>query len=252
MSALQQASRRSTRRSSPRKSGFSYVGYYDSPALEPDVWITVANVVQATRRITVGTEVLIPHLRHPMVQASAIATIEQLAPGRLYVGVGTGFTGRMAMGGRPLTWDYMRRFLTQVKALLVGEQVEIDGAVTRMLHPPGFAPTRPISVPFLVAANGPKGVGVAREIGDGLIYGGAVDHVPAGFAILQMGAGGIVLEDDETTSSPRCWLRRGSLSLSSITLPTRDSATDQPRSIKCPTAQTGARSSNATRARSAT
>lgn len=183
--------------------GFAYVGFYDSPALEPDIWITIANVVQATSHIRVGTDVLIPHLRHPMVQASAIATIEHLAPGRLFVGIGTGFTGRMAMGQRPLTWAFMRKFLTQVKGLLAGERVEIDGAVTQMIHPPGFAPERPIAVPFLVAANGPKGIAVARELGDGLIYGGAPDNVPSGFEILEMGSGGIILKDDESPSSPR-------------------------------------------------
>jgi len=183
--------------------GFSFVGFYDSPALEPDVWITVANVVQATRRIQVGPEVLIPHLRHPMAQASAIATIEQLAPGRLFVGVGTGFTGRMAMGKRPLTWAYVRQFLNQVGALLAGEPVEIDGAVMQMLHPPGFGPPRPIRVPFLVAADGPKGIAVARELGGGLIYGGDPANVPEGFATLQLRASGIILEDDESSSSPR-------------------------------------------------
>jgi 5,10-methylenetetrahydromethanopterin reductase len=91
--------------------GFSFIGFFDSPALEPDVWITIANAVQRTRRIQVGTEVLVPHLRHPMAQAAAIATIDHLAPGRLYVGVGTGFTGRMAMGQRPLRWAFVSRFV---------------------------------------------------------------------------------------------------------------------------------------------
>ena len=34
--------------------GYDYVGFYDSPALEPDMWITIANVVQATSRIRWG------------------------------------------------------------------------------------------------------------------------------------------------------------------------------------------------------
>jgi 5,10-methylenetetrahydromethanopterin reductase len=182
--------------------GFDTIGFYDSPALEPDVWITIANVVQTTRRIRVGTEVLIPHLRHPMAQAAAIATIERLAPGRLYVGVGTGFTGRMAMGQRPLAWSYMRRFLTEMKALLAGDAVEIDGGVTQMRHPPGFAPDRPITVPFLVAANGPKGVGVARDLADGLIYGGDPAKMPSGFDTLWVLAGAILLDEDQPTSSP--------------------------------------------------
>ncbi len=183
--------------------GFSTVGFYDSPALEADVWITIANVVQATRRIRVGTEVLVPSLRHPMVQASAIATVEHLAPGRLYVGVGTGFTGRMAMGQRRLAWASVRQFLTQVKALLAGERVAIDGAVAQMLHPPAFAPARPLNVPILVAANGPKGIAVARELGDGLMYGGDPRNAPGGFTTLKMQLPGIVLDDGETPSSPR-------------------------------------------------
>jgi 5,10-methylenetetrahydromethanopterin reductase len=185
------------------KLGFSSVGFYDSPALEPDVWITIANVAQATSRIKVGSEVLVPHLRHPMAQAAAMATIEHLAPGRLFVGVGTGFTGRMAMGLRPLTWASMRTFLTTVKSLLAGERTEIDGAVTQMLHPPEFAPARPIVVPFLVAANGPVGVRVAREVGDGLIFAGDSRKAPTGFPILKMNTGGIVVGKGETASSPR-------------------------------------------------
>jgi 5,10-methylenetetrahydromethanopterin reductase len=183
--------------------GFTAIGFFDSPALEADVWITIANAVQATSRIKVGTEILVPRLRHPMVQAAAIATIEQLAPGRLYVGVGTGFTGRKAMGQPALSWAAMARFLGDVRELLSGKDVVIDGSVTRMLHPPGFAPARPIRVPFFVAANGPKGIAIARELGDGLIFGGPPQAAPTGFATLQLGLGGVLLDPDETTASPR-------------------------------------------------
>ncbi len=183
--------------------GFSSIGFYDSPALEADVWITIANAIQATSRIKVGTEILVPSLRHPMVQAAAVATVEQKGPGRLFVGVGTGFTGRKAMGQPALTWAYMTDFLNKVRGLLAGEEVIIDGSVMRMMHSPGFAPQRPIHVPFLVAANGPKGVSIAREYADGLIFGGPPDAAPKGFAMLQLGASGLLLGDDETPESPR-------------------------------------------------
>jgi 5,10-methylenetetrahydromethanopterin reductase len=183
--------------------GYRYIGFYDSPALGADVWLTIAAALQATRRIQVGAEVLIPHLRHPMAQAAAIAALEHLAPGRLFVGLGTGFTGRMAMGQRALTWRYMSDFLRQLKALLAGEAVEIDGGLCRMLHPEGFAPPRPIRTPFLVAANGPKGIEVARALGDGLIYGGDPAETPRGFSVLQSSAGGFVLDPGESPTSPR-------------------------------------------------
>jgi 5,10-methylenetetrahydromethanopterin reductase len=131
--------------------------------------------------------------------------VEQLAPGRLFLGIGTGFTGRMAMGQRPLSWASMSRFLTEMRALLAGEQVEIDGATVQLLHhKPNLSSATPIRAPWLVAANGPKGIAVARELGDGLIYGGTHDHVPAGFRTLQMSAGNaIILQKGEEASSPR-------------------------------------------------
>lgn len=183
--------------------GFDSIGFYDSPALEADVWIAVALAMQATSRIKVGTEILVPSLRHPMAQASAIATVEQMGPGRLFVGIGTGFTGRKAMGQKALSWAFMTRFIHQTKALLAGDEVEIDGSVMRMMHSPGFAPERPIHVPFYVAANGPKGIAVAREHGDGLMFGGPPDDAPQGFGMLQIGSLGILLGPDETPESPR-------------------------------------------------
>jgi len=182
--------------------GYDYIGFYDSPALEPDVWLTVADALRATERITVGTYVLIPHLRHPLAQASTIATLTQQWPGRLEVGLGTGFTGRMAMGQRPLSWAYMRRFVDQLRGLLAGEQVEIDGAVTQMIHPPGYAPPRPIPVRLMMAANGAKGIEVARHC-DGLIYGGPLDAVPSGFRWMQLPLNGIALEPGEPPTSER-------------------------------------------------
>jgi hypothetical protein len=64
------------------RAGCRRVWIYDSPALYGDVWIAVSLVAQATERIGVGTGVAVPTLRHPLVTASAIASIEELAPGR--------------------------------------------------------------------------------------------------------------------------------------------------------------------------
>jgi 5,10-methylenetetrahydromethanopterin reductase len=46
-----------------------------------------------------------------VAQASAIATLERISPGRLMVAFGTGFTGRLATGQKPLSWEAMRRHL---------------------------------------------------------------------------------------------------------------------------------------------
>ena len=81
---------------------------------------------------------LIPSLRHPMTAAASIAGLEALAPGRVVVGVGSGFTGRHTMGKRPLKWATVANYVRTVQALLRGEQAEWEGAVVEMLHPEGF------------------------------------------------------------------------------------------------------------------
>jgi len=138
------------------KLGYSTAWVYDTPALQLDCWMTLALAAARTRRIRLGPGVIIPSLRHPMVTASAIATLVSLVgESRVIIGVGTGFTGRRAMGQKPLRWQDMPRMVGDIRRLLAGETVEIEGAATRMLHWSGQAPNRPIEVPFVLGVNGP-------------------------------------------------------------------------------------------------
>jgi 5,10-methylenetetrahydromethanopterin reductase len=131
--------------------GYSTAWVYDTPALQLDCWMTLALAATRTRRIRLGPGVMIPSLRHPMVTASAIATLVSLVgKSRVVIGIGTGFTGRRAMGQKPLRWQDMPRMVGDIRSLLAGDTVEIEGAATRMLHWPGQAPNRPIEVPFVL------------------------------------------------------------------------------------------------------
>lgn len=148
--------------------GYHRAWVYDTPQQSPDVWMTLALAAGRTERIGLGPGVLIPSLRHPMTNAAATATLAALAPGRVAVGFGTGFTGRRAMGYGAIRWSFMESYIRAYRGLLRGETVEWEGAQMRMLHPDGHAPTRPVDVPILVGALGPKGNKVASELGDGL------------------------------------------------------------------------------------
>jgi 5,10-methylenetetrahydromethanopterin reductase len=53
-------------------------------------------------------------------------------------------------------------------ALRAGETAQWEGAKIRMLQLPGFGAKRPIDVPILIGAGGPKGLEVAAELGDGV------------------------------------------------------------------------------------
>jgi len=85
-----------------------------------------------------------------------------------------------------------------LRGLLRGEQVVWDGKPIRMLQVAGATP--PIDVPFVIAAGGPKGVAVARELGDGVF--GAVAPV-AGFEWSIVLTFGTVLDEGEDAGSDR-------------------------------------------------
>ena len=149
--------------------GYARAWFYDSPALYPDVWVQLCRAADRTQRIELGTGVLVPHLRHPMTTAAAVATLVAAAgEKRVVVGIGSGFTGCVSMGQRPLTWRYVADYMRVLRALLNGEEIEWDGGMIRMLHWEGYGARRPIKVPFVVAAGGPKGIAVARELGQGV------------------------------------------------------------------------------------
>lgn len=180
--------------------GYRAVWCPEIPAFGHDIWITLARIAEKTRRIKFGPAVLIPSYQHPMAQASAIATLEHLAPGRLMVGYGTGFTGRAGMGKKPLTLAHMRTHVSQVKALLRGDVAEIDGGLAQILASDGWLPDRPIGVPIYMAGQGPRARAFAKEMTDGLISLGA----PAeGFETCLVGASGTVLDEGEEVDSPR-------------------------------------------------
>ena len=84
--------------------GYERAWCYDSPALYPDVWMILSLAALRTSRIGLGPAVLIPSLRHPMVNAAAMAGLAELAPDRTAAGIGAGFTGRYTLGQPPMRW----------------------------------------------------------------------------------------------------------------------------------------------------
>ena len=179
--------------------GYRRAWCYDSPALYPDVWITLARAAERTTRIGLGPGVLVPHLRHVMTNAAAAATLSALAPGRVVIGVGAGFTGRLALGQGAHPWREVSDYVKALRALLRGEEVEWEGSVIKMLHPSGFAPVRPIEPPILLATQGPKGLALAREIADGIVTSVPLGGFPWVAHILQ----GTVLDPGEDPGCDR-------------------------------------------------
>jgi coenzyme F420-dependent glucose-6-phosphate dehydrogenase len=123
----------------------------------------------------IGTSVLTPTLRYqPAIIAQAFATLGCLAPGRVFLGIGTG----EAMNETPVTGDAFpaikerRRRLSEaiklIRALWEDERVDFDGEYYRTEKATIYdRPEQP--VPIYVAASGPLAAKLAGRAGDGLI-----------------------------------------------------------------------------------
>jgi 5,10-methylenetetrahydromethanopterin reductase len=177
--------------------GYERAWCYDSPALYSDVWMTLSLAALRTSRIGLGPAVLIPSLRHPMVNAAAMAALAELAPGRTAAGIGAGFTGRYTLGQPPMRWVDVGAYVGVVRSLLRGEEALWEGAVIKLLD------RDPVQVPIFIGADGPKGRALAADIGDG-IFGSGIppigDDLPSWRGVLTFGT---VLGPNETLNDER-------------------------------------------------
>ena len=145
--------------------GFDRVWVPDSQMIWSDCYATLALAAQRTSRIQLGTGVAIVGTRIAPVTAHSIATINRIAPGRTFLGIGSGHTAMRVMGFDPVKAPAFREYVRVVRELLAGEEVEytLDGEtrLIRFLHRDlGFIDIDdPIRI--YVAANGPLALRVA-------------------------------------------------------------------------------------------
>jgi len=106
--------------------GFTHAWFYDTQMLSADCFVAMGATAVNTRRIRLGTGVLVPSNRIAPVTANAFATLNKLAPGRIDFGIGTGFTARRAMGFGAIKLKRMETYIKQVYGLLRGEAVDFE------------------------------------------------------------------------------------------------------------------------------
>ena len=94
--------------------GFTHAWFYDTQMLSADCFVAMGAAAVNTRRIRLGTGVLVPSNRIAPVAANALASLNKLAPGRIDFGVGTGFTARRAMGFGAIKIKAMEAYIRQV------------------------------------------------------------------------------------------------------------------------------------------
>jgi 5,10-methylenetetrahydromethanopterin reductase len=164
--------------------GFRRLWVQDSQLHLGDVFIDVLTALRATERAIVGTLTVNPVTRHPTVLAGSIATVDQHVPGRTALGIATGDTAVWQIGLRPARLARLEDAVVTIRRLLAGEGIEMGWT----------APTRidfsPRAVPVIVAASGPKTLGMAGRSADGVIIrtGSDPDLVAWGYEQVMQGA----------------------------------------------------------------
>ncbi len=147
--------------------GFDPVGIADSQSVYRELYVAATLCAVHTTGVRFGPRVTNPITRHPAVTASAMATLEELAPGRTLLGLGTGDTAVAAVGQGGTTLATLREHVTAVRGLMAGEEVAYQGRALRLT----WAKAR---VPIYLAAHGPRSLELAGEIADGVIIGTGV------------------------------------------------------------------------------
>jgi len=207
--------------------GFSNAWFVDTQMLASDVYACMALAAEHTQKITLGTAVAIAGTRIAPVIAHSIATINQLAPGRVILGLGTGHTAWRAMNMPPVRLETFRHTIEVCQGLLRGKEVEYHerGKQSRihffdLEH--GYINVQD-PVPVYVAASYPKALALAGDVGEGVITISILEPEMlkktltvvtqgkawrAGFPVVTIGVS-CVLHPGEEINSPRVLTRVG-------------------------------------------
>jgi alkanesulfonate monooxygenase SsuD/methylene tetrahydromethanopterin reductase-like flavin-dependent oxidoreductase (luciferase family) len=163
--------------------GFDHAWTYDHigwRSLVDGPWFdavpTLTAAAHVTRRIRLGTMVASPNFRHPAHFAREVTALDDISDGRLLLGVGAGGVDYDAhvIGIAPLSAkarvDRYGEFLSILDGLLRDETVTTEGTYYTAVDARGTPGcVQQPRVPFVVAANGPRSLGLAARYGQGWV-----------------------------------------------------------------------------------
>jgi 5,10-methylenetetrahydromethanopterin reductase len=149
--------------------GFTGLWFAENPFAR-GILPAAAACATATRTLTIGAGVFNPYNRHPTLIAMDIGALDELAAGRVRLGIGSGIASAVERMGfaydRPLTT--LREAVAIVRALLRGEEVTHAGAAFQLHKVKLDYRARP-DVPIFMAGRGERSLRACGEIADGLI-----------------------------------------------------------------------------------
>jgi 5,10-methylenetetrahydromethanopterin reductase len=153
--------------------GYSHAWLADSQMIWSDCYAALALAADRTSKIKLGTGVAITGTRPAPVNAAGIATINAIAPGRTFFGVGAGNTAMRIMGLPPHRIAQFDQYLQEIKPLLRGEESMLNHGgrqipIKHVMPDNGFVNFED-KIPMYVSGFGPKSLALAGKHGDGAV-----------------------------------------------------------------------------------
>lgn len=179
--------------------GYSHAWLADSQMIWSDCYAALALAAAATSKIRIGTGVAVTGTRPAAVTAASIGTINALAPGRTFLGVGTGNTAMRMMNRSPQRIAAFEQYLQTLRPLIRGEEgLLADGTPIRHLMPDRGFVNFADPIPLYVSGFGPRSLGLAGRYGDGAVLAmppapAVLDHL---WRAIEAGTGGAGLDRD--------------------------------------------------------
>ena len=143
-----------------------------------------------TERVRVGIGLAPVPLRNVALLAMELATLHRLFPGRLLPGIGHGVQDWMAqVGARPASpLTLLREHAEALRRLLDGEEVTVSGRYVHLDRVRLDWPPEP-GTPLLIGGTGPRTLGLAGELGDGILLGSELSEADVAASVLAARAG---------------------------------------------------------------
>ncbi|MDG7046765.1 MAG: LLM class flavin-dependent oxidoreductase [Nitrososphaerota archaeon] len=136
-----------------------------------DALIPMGLALKETKKMMVGTAIVSDWTRNVALLASSLNTLNEIAPGRVLLGIGGGDSSLLKMMGIQKTAPlaHLREYVLALKRLLSGDVVNLEGEFIKVNGISiGSARNLP-QIPIYIGGTGEKTIGLAGAIANGVV-----------------------------------------------------------------------------------
>jgi 5,10-methylenetetrahydromethanopterin reductase len=151
------------------KSGFNNLWITDH-FNNRNVYVALTAAAIYTNKITLGPGVTNPYMVNPIFTAQALASLNELAPSRVVLGIGAGDKTTLASLGIELHKPLLaiKEAVQIIRRITSGENVVFKGKIFKIQGAKFFFKPKNV-IPIYIGAQGPKMLALAGKLGDGVL-----------------------------------------------------------------------------------